>query len=140
MIQVSVKPVYSRKAKAVPIKNSPEGFESREHQIRTYEAINDSNVDVVFNTAMTGDGKSLAVYLPALTEGKSILAMYPTNELIKDQERQVQGYCQWFEQGIACDKMFGERLYELRAELTDLRGQKAAIEFLALENPILVIR
>ena len=138
MIKLNVKPVYSRKAKAVPIKNSPEGFEFRQHQIRTYEAINDPNVDVVFNTAMTGDGKSLAVYLPALTEGKSILAMYPTNELIKDQERQVQGYCQWFEQGIACDKMFAEQLHELREKLTDLRGQRAAIELLAQENPILL--
>ena len=73
---------------------------------------------------MTGDGKSLAAYLPALTEGRSILAMYPTNELIKDQLRQVQGYCQWFEQEISCDKMFAEQLYELREQLTDLRGQK----------------
>ena len=138
MIQVSVKPVYSRKAKAVPIKNGLEGLELRQHQVETYKAIHDSDVDVIFNTAMTGDGKSLAAYLPALIEGKSILSMYPTNELIRDQERQVQEYCKWFEQGISCDKMFAERLYELREELTDLRGQRAAIEFLALENPILL--
>ena len=138
MIKLRVKPVYSRKAKAVPIKNSPKGLEFRQHQVETYEAIQDPDVDVIFNKAMTGDGKSLAAYLPALTEGKSILAMYPTNELIKDQERQVQGYCQRFEQGIACDKMFSEWLSELRAELTDLRGQKAAIELLAQKHPILL--
>ncbi len=138
MIKVSVKPVYSRKAEATPIENSPEGLELRQHQIETYEAINDPGVDVVFNVAMTGDGKSLAAYLPALTEDRPILAMYPTNELIKDQERQVQGYCQQFEQDIARDKMFGERLYELREELKDLRGQKASIELLAQENPILL--
>ncbi len=138
MIKLRVKPVYSRKAEVVPIKNGPEGLEFRQHQVETYKAIQDPDVDVIFNRAMTGDGKSLAAYLPALTEGRSILAMYPTNELIKDQERQVQGYCQWFEQNIACDKMFGERLYKLRAELTDLRGQKAAIELLALKNPILL--
>ena len=123
MIKLSVKPVYSRKAKAIPIESS-QGLKLRQHQVETYKAIHDSDVDVIFNTAMTGDGKSLAAYLPALTEDKSIIAKYPTNELIKDQERQVQGYCQWFEQSIACDKMFAERLYELREELTDLRGQR----------------
>ena len=138
MIKVSVKPVYSRKAKAVPINNSPEGLELRQHQVETYKAIHDPKVDVIFNKAMTGDGKSLAAYLSALTAGKSILATYPTNELIKDQERQVHDYCQWFAQHIPCDKMFSESLSELRTELTDLRGQKAAIEHLALKNPILL--
>ena len=138
MIKVSVKPVYSRKARTVPIENSPKGLELRQHQVETYEAIHDPDVDVIFNTAMTGDGKSLAAYLSALTEGKSILSMYPTNELIKDQERQVQEYCQWFDQDIACNKMFAERLYELREALKDLRGQRAAIELLAQENPILL--
>ena len=138
MIKVSVKPVYSRKARTVPIENSPEDLELRQHQVETYEAIHDPDVDVIFNTAMTGDGKSLAAYLPALTESKSILSMYPTNELIRDQERQVQEYCKWFKQGISCDKMFAERLYELREELKDLRGQSAAIELLAQENPILL--
>ncbi len=138
MIKVSVKPVYSRKAKAISINNSPVGLKLRQHQVETYEAIHDPKVDVIFNTATTGDGKSLAAYLPALTKGKSVLAMYPTNELIKDQERQVQEYCQWFKKGIACDKMFAERLYELREELTNLRGQRAAIELLAQENPILL--
>ena len=138
MIKVSVKPVYSRKAEIVPIQNGPEGLALRRHQIETYEVIQDPNVDVIFNTAMTGDGKSLAAYLPALTEGKSILAMYPTNELIKDQERQVRSYCEWFQQNIAYDKMFSDTLYQLREELRDLRGQNAAIELLAQENPVLL--
>ncbi|MYH80310.1 type I-D CRISPR-associated helicase Cas3', partial [Candidatus Poribacteria bacterium] len=121
-----------------PIANIPTGLSLREHQVKTFDAIRDPDIDVVFNTAMTGDGKSLAAYLPALTENKSILAMYPTNELIKDQERQVQDYCQWFGQHIDCDKMFSESLSELRTEFRDLRGQKAAIEYLALKNPILL--
>ena len=138
MIKLKVKPLYSRKANVAPIESCPIRLEFRQHQVETYRAILDPDVQVIFNTAMTGDGKSLAAYLPALTQGKSILAMYPTNELIKDQNRQVQGYCQWFEQSISCDTMFSDRLYELRAELTELRGQKAAIEFFALENPILL--
>ena len=138
MNPIKVLPVYSRLTKSNPIANIPIGLSLREHQVKTFNAIRDPNIDVVFNTAMTGDGKSLAAYLPALTEGKSILAMYPTNELIKDQERQVQDYCQSFAQHIACDKMFSESLSELRTELVDLRGQKAAIEHLALKNPVLL--
>ena len=138
MIKISVKPVYSRKTTSVLFKNGPENLELRKHQVETYEAIHAPDVDVIFNSAMTGDGKSLAAYFPALTQGTSILAMYPTNELIEDQNRQVRGYCEWFEHSIACDKLFSDRLYELRAELTELRGQKAAIELLAMENPILL--
>ena len=138
MKPIKVLPVYSQLSQSDPIVDIPIGLSLREHQVKTFNAIRDPNVDVVFNTAMTGDGKSLAAYLPALTEGKAILAMYPTNELIKDQERQVQGYCQQFAQHIVCDNMFSESLSELRTELTDLRGQKAAIEHLALKNPILL--
>ena len=138
MNPIKVLPVYSRLSQTEQISGVPTEISLREHQVKTYNAICDPDVDVVFNTAMTGDGKSLAAYLPALTESKSILAMYPTNELIKDQERQVQDYCQWFAQHIACDKMFSESLFELRTKLTDLRGQKAVIEHLALKNPILL--
>ena len=134
MNPIKVLPVYSRLSQSDPIVGVPQEFSLREHQVKTYNAIRDPNVDVVFNTAITGDGKSLAAYLPALTESKSILTMYPTNELIKDQERQVQNYCQQFAQQIACDKMFSEGLSELREKLKDLRGQKAAIEHLALKK------
>lgn len=138
MNPIKVLPVYSRLSQSDPIADIPTGLSLREHQVKTFDAIRDPNIDVVFNTAMTGDGKSLAAYLPVLTEEKSILTMYPTNELIKDQERQVQDYCQWFPQRIACDKMFSESLSELRTELKNLRGQRAAIEHLALKNPILL--
>lgn len=55
------------------------------HQVETWEAFQENEIDVVINTAMTGDGKSLAAYLPALKDKKCVLAMYPTNELIRDQ-------------------------------------------------------
>ena len=136
MIKVSIKPVYSRKAKAVPIKNNPEGFEFRQHQIRTYEAINDPDVDVVFNTAMTGDGKSLAAYLPALVDNRRILAMYPTNALILDQREQIRSYCNKFSRDITPKYMFSEHLYELRAKL-DLGSQANAIAFLTRHDILL---
>src|SRR6266487_1308974 len=62
------------------------------HQIETYEAFNDPDIDVIFNTAMTGDGKSLAAYLPAFKDNKQIIAMYPTNELIQDQHGSLPKY------------------------------------------------
>src|SRR6266567_5029384 len=62
------------------------------HQIETYEAFNDPDIDVIFNTAMTGDGKSLAAYLPAFKDNKQIIAIYPTNELIQDQHGSLPKY------------------------------------------------
>src|SRR5579872_769250 len=64
------------------------------HQVETWEAIRNPDVDVVFNTAMTGDGKSLAAYLSALMDEKSVIAMYPTNELIRDQFYAMPSYQQ----------------------------------------------
>ena len=138
MKPIRVLPIYSRLSQSDPIVGVPQEISLREHQVKTFEAIRNPDIDVVFNTAMTGDGKSLAVYLSAFTSGKSILAMYPTNELIKDQERQVQNYCQWFAQQVECNKMISDSLFELRTKLKDLRGQKAAIEHLALKYPILL--
>ncbi len=59
--------------------------------METYRALIGSACDVVFNTAMTGDGKSLAGQLPSLVQGwrRPLFAMYPTNELIRDQRRQA---------------------------------------------------
>ncbi|KAM3099025.1 type I-D CRISPR-associated helicase Cas3' [Phormidesmis sp. 146-35] len=91
---VRLKPVYSCPAEAIPsqIKLPSEIPNLSWHQIRTWELLNDPEIDIVFNTAMTGDGKSLAAYLKAMTGKNYTLAMYPTNELARDQERQVQNY------------------------------------------------
>src|SRR6266849_6074247 len=62
------------------------------HQVVTWQAINDPDVDVVFNIAMTVDGKSLAAYLPVFKDSKAAIAMYPTNELIQDQFHALPHY------------------------------------------------
>ena len=62
------------------------------HQVETWEAFHDPETDVIFNIAMTGDGKSLAAYLPAFQEGQHALAVYPTNELIHDQYFSLSKY------------------------------------------------
>jgi CRISPR-associated endonuclease/helicase Cas3 len=90
---ITLKPVYSCPAETTPEGiELPEGWTLSWHQAETFKALSDPNVDVVFNTAMTGDGKSLAAYLKVMTGRNYTLAMYPTNELARDQERQVKDY------------------------------------------------
>ncbi len=67
------------------------------HQVETLNALRDEKYDVVINTAMTGDGKSLAACLPMLFDRSSILSLYPTNELARDQEAQIKGYIAQFQ-------------------------------------------
>jgi CRISPR-associated endonuclease/helicase Cas3 len=91
---IKLKPVYSCPADSVPsqIKLPSEIPNLSWHQVETWNALNNPDIDVVFNTAMTGDGKSLAAFLKAMTGNNYTLAMYPTNELSRDQERQVNNY------------------------------------------------
>jgi CRISPR-associated endonuclease/helicase Cas3 len=67
------------------------GIKLATHQRQVWNAIQDPEIQVVFDTALTGDGKTLAGLLPAVYEKKLIgkgLFAYPTNELIRDQVRQ----------------------------------------------------
>lgn len=93
---ITTLPVYSQLAdeQDVPAEiktRLPEGWRLSTHQVATYRALR-SNAEVVFNVAITGDGKSLAGQLPLLVAGSSAptMVMYPTNELIRDQMRQSQ--------------------------------------------------
>lgn len=93
MYSIQLKPVYSCPASGVSQKVPlPPGWKLSWHQFETWKALRDPSIDVIFNTAMTGDGKSLAAYLPAMTGKSYTMAMYPTNELARDQERQVRQY------------------------------------------------
>jgi len=68
------------------------GIKLASHQQEVWEAMHDPNIQVIFNTALTGDGKTLAALLPALNGQKSLgkaIFNYPTNELIRDQARQI---------------------------------------------------
>ncbi len=74
----------------------PETWQLAWHQAETVKAIRDLNIDIIFNTAMTGDGKSLAAYLETLQSGLPTIGLYPTNELIRDQFHQIRGYLSEF--------------------------------------------
>ena len=87
------------------------------HQVATYEAFNDPNIDVIFNTAMTGDGKSLAAYLPVFQQHKHIIAMYPTNELVQDQYNSLPGYKRRLDIHLPrYDTMYSDKISQLMKE------------------------
>ncbi|MBD1930760.1 MULTISPECIES: type I-D CRISPR-associated helicase Cas3' [Cyanophyceae] len=96
--RITLKPVYSCPALKTPkgVK-LPDGWSLSWHQAATLEAIRDPNIDVIFNTAMTGDGKSLAAYLETLLTDFLAIGLYPTNELARDQETQIQDYIEKFQ-------------------------------------------
>lgn len=90
---ITLKPVYSSPALVLPENiELPSGWTLSWHQAETVQALRDPKTDVVFNTAMTGDGKSLAAFLEVLQGNCSAIALYPTNELARDQEAQTRKY------------------------------------------------
>src|SRR5437764_5420680 len=91
-LSLSILPVYSEQYTGTDQQIG--SIHLLKHQIETMAAFNDPNVDVIFNVAMTGDGKSLAAYLPAFQQQKSIIAMYPTNDLMKDKHNALPTYAE----------------------------------------------
>jgi CRISPR-associated endonuclease/helicase Cas3 len=83
-MNISLHPLYSRLVEG----SATEGISY--HQQATWNLLADPDVDVVINTAVTGDGKSYAAF-GAYPEG-GVMALYPTNELVRDQQRQMQQY------------------------------------------------
>lgn len=117
----------------------PPGVRLSQHQIETFQALVSGQYDVVINTAMTGDGKSLAGQLQTLVNGRSLLMMYPTNELVRDQEMQVaQTLSQWGQQArIRPTTMTGDRLREIVAA-GQFSRKADVIKSLAANNDILL--
>ncbi len=108
------------------------------HQVETLEAFRDPDVDVVINTAMTGDGKSLAAYLPAFQDGKHVVAMYPTNELIRDQHNALPSYEQRLTISLPHnDSMYGAKISELM-RLQDISQRLEVVRNLLRWNTILL--
>jgi CRISPR-associated endonuclease/helicase Cas3 len=88
---ITLKSVYSCPAAEIPKKvKLPEGWTLSWHQLETLKAIRNPNIDVIFNSAITSDGKSLAAFLEPLQTICCAVALYPTNELARDQETQIK--------------------------------------------------
>jgi CRISPR-associated endonuclease/helicase Cas3 len=117
---IRLKSVYSCPASNIPKEiELPKNCNLSWHQLETYQAINNPEIDVVINTAMTGDGKSLAADLAVLFGDFIALKMYPTNELARDQEIQTKQY---------------EGLFELEASLRINRLSSQDLELYAEEE------
>jgi len=120
-MKVRLMPVYSILADATTMplelqQRLPSGWQLSEHQVRTYQALLDPSSEVIFNTALTGDGKSLAAYLPVLNNGHHAFGMYPTIELSRDQARQFEGYCRDFQRQVSYLPLWGAEMTRLAKE------------------------
>jgi CRISPR-associated endonuclease/helicase Cas3 len=108
------------------------------HQVETLEAFRDPDIDVIFNTAITGDGKSLAAYLPTFQDHKHVIALYPTNELIRDQYTSLSKYEQRLNIRLPNnDTMYGARISQLMRE-HDAPERLEEVRKLIRHNPILL--
>lgn len=143
-MRITTLPVYSKLSadSAIPAavkQRLPPGVRLSQHQIETFQALVSGQYDVVINTAMTGDGKSLAGQLQTLVNGRSLLMMYPTNELVRDQEMQVaQTLSQWGQQvRVRPTTMTGDRLREIVAA-GQFSRKADVIKSLAANNDILL--
>jgi CRISPR-associated endonuclease/helicase Cas3 len=121
---LTILPVYSKQAaiQDVPsllLDKTPHGLRLLQHQVQTYEALTTSEVDVVINIAMTGDGKSLAAQLPTLITERSrtLMAMCPTNELVSDQVRQFeQTKIRWNRSDLQVTRLDAHQLDQIETE------------------------
>jgi len=127
---IHLNPVYSCPALEMPDGISlPETWQLAWHQAETIKAIRNPKIDIIFNTAMTGDGKSLAAYLETLQSGLPTIGLYPTNELIRDQLYQIQNYVTEFNLEAT------PRINSLNGAALELYAQKEGIsKSIALET------
>ena len=129
---ITILPVYSKLADMQDIPPAlqarvPSGWHLLRHQVQTYQALATGEVDVLLNVAMTGDGKSLAAQLPTLIDNRGFMAMYPTNELIRDQEHQFeQTRIRWSRPNLDVTRLDAHRLDQIEAE-TELRRADALV-------------
>ncbi|MFW6296027.1 MAG: type I-D CRISPR-associated helicase Cas3' [Halothece sp.] len=116
------------------------------HQVETYAEVTSGNADIIFNTAATGDGKSLAAYLPALLNSSfRVMGLYPTIELVEDQYRHLESSYekfeiqQRFEFSITdwCDRLYGRELTR-KVKEAGKSNKFQEILFLLEHTPLLV--
>jgi CRISPR-associated endonuclease/helicase Cas3 len=142
---VSLSAVFSPPAGETPAGiDLPPGWSLMWHQAETFRALNDPEIDVVINTAMTGDGKSLAAYLgqlcPEQCQLRGAIGLYPTNELARDQERQMMEYRDRFHATDLRVVQLSSESLELYAEQEQLRkgdaiSSKTSNADIVLSNP-----
>lgn len=99
------------------------------HQAATVRALRSGNAPLIFNQALTGDGKTLAGQFPLFADGVPTLTMYPTNELARDQKRSLDSLLEkwtpphWRSRKLAWDILNAAELDALQARMEDDSGQ-----------------
>jgi CRISPR-associated endonuclease/helicase Cas3 len=144
-MKITTLPVYSKLAdpKNIPLdvlKAVPEGQRLSQHQVDTYRALTEGDYDVIFNTAMTGDGKSLAGQLPAMIRGGinwPTMVMYPTNELIADQIASLGATAQKWNTGVKFGLLNSAELDRVVADDNYARRGEALIRILRNNDLVL---
>lgn len=141
-MHITTLPVYSKLAAETDLppeiaSNLPDGWRLSQHQLETYHALTGGDYDVIFNTAMTGDGKSLAAFLRALQDGDHVIAMYPTNELIEDQAGKIPDYLTGWKSTATHSTMYGAKITALMHE-TQTESRVEQIRKLVMRNNLLL--
>ena len=83
------------------------------HQAKTYAEVMLGDAEIIFNTSATGDGKTLGAYLPSLLDPDfRTMGLYPTIELVEDQNEQQVNYHNLFNLDAAqrVDRLYGAEL------------------------------
>ncbi|NTV62587.1 MAG: type I-D CRISPR-associated helicase Cas3' [Oscillochloris sp.] len=143
-MQITTLPVYSKLADEVDIPAEivgrlPKGWQLSQHQLETYRALRSDDVDVVINTAMTGDGKSLAAYLSTLLDpSRGAFGMYPTNELAHDQRRQFGNYNRDFASQLTFTNLSGDTLGSFIADRPEFGRRAEALAALMQDYQVLL--
>jgi CRISPR-associated endonuclease/helicase Cas3 len=110
------------------------------HQARTYERVRSSEVEIIFNKTATGGGKSLAATLPGLLDRDfQTIILYPTIELIIDQQEQMEKYSRNFTKAndLPIDSLYGAELAR-RVELSETRRKYHQL-LVSLETSSLIL-
>jgi CRISPR-associated endonuclease/helicase Cas3 len=125
-LRLRLAPVYSEQAEPDPALPLPPDLVLARHQMAVLDAYRDPEIDVIFDTAMTGDGKTLAAYLPLLLGGRDgyarrrVIATYPTNELLRDQRKGVEANAARFGRTLDLKEMYGAEITRLQQQRDDL--------------------
>jgi CRISPR-associated endonuclease/helicase Cas3 len=98
MTRITIKETWLKLSPEAPREFVQAGIRPYEHQVQTFNYLSEPEVEVVFNCVVTGGGKSLAAFSRGLLSQSPMptLALYPTNELGRDQASQLENYVEQF--------------------------------------------
>ena len=90
LLTVSIAPLAYAQTEDVWLPNlRPYVYQSRVYRL-VQEALEERQTKCLFVVTPTGSGKTLASYAYAINHGEPAFGVYPTNELIRDQERALK--------------------------------------------------